>query len=159
MPDKKERDAWWNFIAGNPESDWNIPKKPKVDRRRRYGQTAPAEGDSGEEGEVRNEVWQVSGDGETQPSNDPSETLPTPSGTPAPPDVIKSETVDGSLNHAQREIDSKTIPGKQQQREPTPSLIAHLDHVRPIEPRSCIIYSRRFPEDIPTSVDVFCALD
>ncbi|KAG6821549.1 hypothetical protein H0H93_000058 [Arthromyces matolae] len=29
LPDKKERELWWYFLAGRPESDWNPPKKPK----------------------------------------------------------------------------------------------------------------------------------
>ena len=33
MPEKTERDAWWLFMNGNPEHEWNIPKRPKKRKR------------------------------------------------------------------------------------------------------------------------------
>ncbi|KAI1786655.1 hypothetical protein LXA43DRAFT_1032771 [Ganoderma leucocontextum] len=38
MPDKKERDLWWAFLAGRPESEWNPPKKPKQPKPSRWQQ-------------------------------------------------------------------------------------------------------------------------
>lgn len=38
MPDKKERDLWWAFLAGRPESEWNPPKKPKQPKLSRWQQ-------------------------------------------------------------------------------------------------------------------------
>ncbi|PFH51367.1 hypothetical protein AMATHDRAFT_59071 [Amanita thiersii Skay4041] len=32
MPDKKERDLWWAFLSGKPESEWNPPKKSKASK-------------------------------------------------------------------------------------------------------------------------------
>ncbi|KAL0949329.1 hypothetical protein HGRIS_009403 [Hohenbuehelia grisea] len=29
MPQKKERDLWWAFLLGKPESEWDPPKRPK----------------------------------------------------------------------------------------------------------------------------------
>ena len=29
MPDKAERELWWAFLAGKPETEWNPPKQPK----------------------------------------------------------------------------------------------------------------------------------
>ena len=33
MPERTERDAWWAFINGCPEHEWNIPKRPKKRKR------------------------------------------------------------------------------------------------------------------------------
>ncbi|TFK92826.1 hypothetical protein K466DRAFT_538980 [Polyporus arcularius HHB13444] len=38
MPDRKERDLWWAFFAGRPESEWNPPKKPKQPKPTRWQQ-------------------------------------------------------------------------------------------------------------------------
>ena len=148
MPDRKERDAWWKFIAGNPESDWNIPKKPKVNRRQRYGRIISHKNDSDEE---RYEVWHVRNDEELEPSNDASDTLPTPIATPAPSEVAMSEGMGESLQHAQQDFNSQPVPEKQRQRhrEPTPSLITHIDHVCPIEPRLRVAYLCQFSRGHP----------
>ena len=37
MPEKKERDRWWAFLNGAPESEWNPVKKPKNKRNTAYG--------------------------------------------------------------------------------------------------------------------------
>ncbi|EJD01604.1 uncharacterized protein FOMMEDRAFT_158755 [Fomitiporia mediterranea MF3/22] len=34
MPEKKERDRWWDFINGKPECDWNSPKNKKLKNSR-----------------------------------------------------------------------------------------------------------------------------
>lgn len=41
LPDKKDRECWWAFLQGLPESEWNPPKRPKVDkeRRRQHGRS------------------------------------------------------------------------------------------------------------------------
>jgi hypothetical protein len=31
----RDRDKWWQFLKGAPESVWNPPKRPKVDKERR----------------------------------------------------------------------------------------------------------------------------
>jgi hypothetical protein len=43
LPDKRDRDKWWQFLKGAPESVWNPPKRPKVDkeRRRQHGRDQP----------------------------------------------------------------------------------------------------------------------
>lgn len=38
IPDKKERDLWWAFLAGRRESEWNPPKKPKQPKLSRWQQ-------------------------------------------------------------------------------------------------------------------------
>ncbi|KAF9076860.1 hypothetical protein BDP27DRAFT_1379779 [Rhodocollybia butyracea] len=37
MPDIKDRAAWWDYLAGKPESVWNPPKKPKALKQKKYG--------------------------------------------------------------------------------------------------------------------------
>ncbi|KAJ3841515.1 hypothetical protein EV361DRAFT_904866 [Lentinula raphanica] len=37
MPELKDRSAWWDFLAGKPESVWNPPKKPKALKQTKYG--------------------------------------------------------------------------------------------------------------------------
>jgi hypothetical protein len=29
MPDKKEQDMWWAYLAEKPESEWNPPREAK----------------------------------------------------------------------------------------------------------------------------------
>ncbi|KAF8917825.1 survival motor neuron interacting protein 1-domain-containing protein [Mucidula mucida] len=29
MPDKQDRELWWAFLSGKPETEWNPPKQPK----------------------------------------------------------------------------------------------------------------------------------
>ncbi|KIY74219.1 hypothetical protein CYLTODRAFT_416470 [Cylindrobasidium torrendii FP15055 ss-10] len=41
MPPQKERDLWWSFLSGRPESDWNPPKKPR--KIKRVPQAKPVE--------------------------------------------------------------------------------------------------------------------
>lgn len=38
MPDKKDRDAWWSFLSGAPSSVWDPPRKPKVNKYNRRNQ-------------------------------------------------------------------------------------------------------------------------
>ncbi|KAJ3788701.1 hypothetical protein GGU10DRAFT_426068, partial [Lentinula aff. detonsa] len=37
IPDLKNRSAWWDFLAGKPESVWNPPKKPKALKQKKFG--------------------------------------------------------------------------------------------------------------------------
>ncbi|KAJ4478329.1 hypothetical protein J3R30DRAFT_3480519 [Lentinula aciculospora] len=37
MPELKDRSAWWDFLAGKPESVWNPPKKPKAFKQKKIG--------------------------------------------------------------------------------------------------------------------------
>ena len=129
MPDKMERDCWWEFLAGRPESDWNPPKKPKSDARlrRRYryshGRDYSPESDPGEDGYSAQETWHINdeGDVELALNNDPGESLPTPLGTPAP-----SESSGEPHGHPHPPSD---MHPKIKQREPTPSLITYIDQV------------------------------
>jgi hypothetical protein len=127
MPDKKERDCWWAFLSGQPELDWNIPKRPKpVQRSHNYRRDYSPESDSADDLDPPQETWHIN-EGEVQLalSNDPIEALPTPSTTPAPsepPGAADDQLYKQSSSDQPRPLIFKP-------REPTPSLIAHMDHV------------------------------
>lgn len=136
IPDRKERDHWWAFLNGRPESEWNPPKKPKGQNKQnqRYGDStrdgmrgfpseddissSPAQavtslpyGGANEEGEVELAI-----------SVDPTDSLPTPSGTPVPPD----RTVEVRLAETST---SGTAKFTTMQPEPTSTLMRGIDHV------------------------------
>jgi hypothetical protein len=137
MPDKRERDHWWAFIAGRPESDWNPPKVPKqrtpAQTRRRYGQGLRGFSDDLDYDtagtRTPQETWHINDEGEVELALriDPTESLPTPSGSPAPPILDSGQS--GPLT-------SLRTPGGGQEplaykpREPTPTLLNLIDHVR-----------------------------
>ena len=81
MPDRKKREHWWEFLNGSSESIWNPPKKPKKQNNRndRYG-IGPSRVNTYSYGRDEVDVLDYA------VSMDPTESLPTPSGTPAPPD-------------------------------------------------------------------------
>ncbi|KAI0650217.1 hypothetical protein C8Q79DRAFT_900011 [Trametes meyenii] len=141
IPDKKERDLWWMYLAGHPESEWNPPKKPKQPKPSRWQQRNLKKGkplpvfadDLHEDASLSYDAP----DGESLgagPSNVSFEMeselstfgsavqlLPTPSGTPAPPDLsadVSMEEVSGAGKGP-----TAYVP-----REPTPTLMQHIDH-------------------------------
>ncbi|KAF9006554.1 hypothetical protein BDQ17DRAFT_1351946 [Cyathus striatus] len=83
MPDKKERDLWWAFLSGKPESDWNPPSKPK-----KQSQAAASGNHISHQGMRPASEFMVAttdeGEVEQELKIDPGESLPTPSGTPGP---------------------------------------------------------------------------
>ncbi|TFK71806.1 hypothetical protein BDN72DRAFT_895363 [Pluteus cervinus] len=128
MPDKIERDCWWAFLAGQPESEWKLKKKGKQKHgsRRKKGMRAfdDPDAESVDGGETTNqEVWYINDEGEvalkysTPPASpgppkddevgEASAVAPTPPTPPIPPILI--------------EVD------KHQPREPTMSLLKHID--------------------------------
>lgn len=103
IPEKKDRDLWWAFLSGQPEEEWTPFKKGKGKQKRippqqsasgssqAYSNTGafplniregPAVADvnswNNDEGEVE-EVLRLN----------PAETLPSPVGTPVPPDYFE----------------------------------------------------------------------
>ncbi|KAG6879207.1 hypothetical protein C0992_004446 [Termitomyces sp. T32_za158] len=116
LPDKKERDFWWNFLAGKPESDWNPPKQPKTNTamRRLSSLTQPDTTASSSVGQWQ-ESWQTNDDGEVEL------VLRLNPSDPAPPeDVQNSPPV--------------TMPIQEiiiyKPREPLPSLLRYIDEVQ-----------------------------
>lgn len=169
MPDKKERDLWWAFLSGKPESVWNCPprKSKKKNKAKQYRQFAEGkmrawndqEHDHGEhdddhEGDHEDEVCHegiqaerdvVKNDSET--SNvardegevenalkiEPQDSLPTPTGTPAPSDDIGFPKESGpSVSVIQEDAQEPPTP-----REPSPQLLKLIDEVT--FPRTLVI--------------------
>ena len=74
IPEMRNRAAWWAFIAGAPEHEWNPPKKPKVEKdKNKFGKGMRGFADQEDCPDGLEEV-------EAEAS------LPTPHGTPSPPD-------------------------------------------------------------------------
>lgn len=73
IPELKNRNGWWSFIAGAPELEWNPPKKPRANKDNKFGKGmrgfADEEALQGELGGAEAEL-----------------SLPTPHGTPSPSD-------------------------------------------------------------------------
>ena len=142
MPDKRERDRWWAFIAGKPEVDWNPPTVPKQrttpQSRRRIGQ-GYGQGLRGFSDDLNydttgtqipQETWHINDEGEVELALrvDPTESLPTPSGSPMPSSIADSGQL-GQLicQQAQGVLQD---PEGCKPREPTPTLMKLIDHVR-----------------------------
>ncbi|KAH9850009.1 hypothetical protein C2E23DRAFT_870236 [Lenzites betulinus] len=136
LPDKKARDLWWAFLEGRPESEWNPPKKPKppkVSRWQKKGRsTQPFADDVREDASLSYDAPD-NGSFDAGPSNvsvemdaDPSmsgvESLPTPSGTPAPPD-LSAESSTAIRDEVRLDVPLEYVP-----REPRPALLEHIDH-------------------------------
>ncbi|KAI0637968.1 hypothetical protein C8Q77DRAFT_1153660 [Trametes polyzona] len=136
LPDMKARDQWWAFLAGRPESEWNPPKKPKqpkVSRWQKRAQGVRAFADDIQEDASLS--YDTLEGGSAHPSNisvemeaGPStpavsaQPLPTPSGTPAPPDASLDTS---ALKESESTLETPVtfLP-----REPTPTLLQHIDH-------------------------------
>lgn len=90
MPEKKDRDMWWAFLQGKPESDW-IPVSKSKGKHKKYQYQAssrklrawPDEPPSRPE---YNESSQYNDEGEVEQvlREDPADSLPSPAGTPVP---------------------------------------------------------------------------
>lgn len=146
IPDKKERDLWWAFLTGQPQSVWDPPKKPKQPKnnKRWGGQTQGSQGygvdtlaysDEAEtsqhlsyaleDGRVFStssaEMWRISTDGvELTSALNATTSLPTPSGTPAPPDRLEEQA---GTSAGSSSLGAVLPP------EPTPILTRQIDHV------------------------------
>ncbi|KAH7931194.1 hypothetical protein BV22DRAFT_1042555 [Leucogyrophana mollusca] len=147
MPDKKERDLWWKFLAGQPETEWDPPKKPKQvapSRKRHFSSGMRAFGyedpelgeyDSDQEKGLH-ETWRINPEGEMEIANEHNltESLPTPSGTPPPTD----SAVNGKQPEFQAGLAEPVLQGGNSEsvqgypsplpREPTPTLLRKIDH-------------------------------
>lgn len=113
MPDKKERDLWWAFLAGKPESEWNPPKQIKSSVKR--GMRAFTD----DPGVVTQETWSVNDDGEVELASrvEPTHALPTPTGS-----IHELEEAGG----AQASTDASVIQ-ECKPRPPTPALLREMD--------------------------------
>ncbi|KAG6869348.1 hypothetical protein C0993_000101 [Termitomyces sp. T159_Od127] len=112
LPDKKERDFWWNFLAGKPESDWNPPKQPKTNAAMRRLSSSTQPDTTFASVHRWRESWQTNDDGEVELvlRSDPS--------SPAPLEAAQgSSTVTMPIQ--------ETIIYKP--REPLPRLLRYID--------------------------------
>jgi len=133
MPEKKERDLWWAYLAGKPETDWNPPKKPKQSPRlskHRRGMRGFSD-DVGSYERHQQEAWQINDEGEVGKISraGPMESLPTPSCSPAPPDTSSSreDQVIGPSSMIAGVLPQRTTILTP--REPMPCLLKHIDQV------------------------------
>ncbi|KAG6833939.1 hypothetical protein H0H87_007950 [Tephrocybe sp. NHM501043] len=119
LPDKKEREYWWNFLAGKPEPEWNPSKQPKQSAamRRLSGLTQHETVDTSSTIKWQ-ESWQTNDEGEVELvlRLGPSDPLPTSSDSPGPP---KFEDPGPSM------VVMETITYKP--REALPSLLKSID--------------------------------
>ncbi|EAU84635.2 hypothetical protein CC1G_00154 [Coprinopsis cinerea okayama7 len=153
MPDKKERDMWWAYLEGKPESEWNIPKsqskrqQKQKQRQAQYqsqsqqqsadsldvgggsNQTLRAWADEPEEDVAPTIIYETSlldgndeGEVEQALSIDPAEGLPTPTGTPGPPDSPLP-----SMSSAGPSSDKKGKSPVMKPREPSPVILKLID--------------------------------
>jgi hypothetical protein len=90
MPEKKDREMWWAFLSGKPESEWNPSKKAKG----KANKQPPARGMRAWDDPSRDD-FEIAGPSNSSVGNDegeveevlrvnPAETLPSPVGTPVP---------------------------------------------------------------------------
>ncbi|KAI0751527.1 hypothetical protein C8Q80DRAFT_1157788 [Daedaleopsis nitida] len=128
VPDKKERDLWWAFLAGRPESEWNPPKKPKQPKLSRWQQRTVhnVRGGMPEDVSLPYDV------GESSYVVPESTSSPAPSGEVLPSDLNNSATSSSQhpaahqssdLSQESRDALLSCLP-----REPTPTLFQQMDH-------------------------------
>ena len=164
IPDKKERDLWWAFLAGRPESEWNPPKKPKQPKLSRWQQRNLMRGPGVvEEGpdyaslpyDVGESSYVVPETSTALPNPIPSSTAsslsyphPTPGGNEVLPAQVPSNPVPGPL-------DAHLLCSP---REPTPALLQQVDHVR-CRFHCCSCIANAFTEICHASPHVLRPLD
>lgn len=133
MPDKKERDLWWKFLAGLPESDWNPPKKPSKKKSRFSGHTGAfcneAEVARDTNDNETHETWRINSEGDVELAQD------------EPADALRSIVQPPQIGPASSASTMETACGVNppsngtgldqhcNPREITPSLLCKIDHV------------------------------
>jgi hypothetical protein len=160
----RDRDKWWQFLRGAPESVWNPPKRPKVDkeRRRQHGRDRPHEDVLGPWTPVNpapysNQIVKeepVTYEGDWQPEAPhgygraaftvpDSYSVATNGEAAAGPSIVKTEQT----------VLTRYIPPR-----PTPILLKEIDSVTP----SChplFPIADLMPAIRPAHPDVLCVLD
>ncbi|KAF4619720.1 hypothetical protein D9613_005107 [Agrocybe pediades] len=133
MPDKGDRDMWWSYLSGKPESEWNRSKKSQRAARLQQPRAPLTESQvqSVDDKDLPDtfpstESQQDARHGELESvgSIDPADTLPSPEGTPVPLDYLEalaqpSETSIGSV--------PETLDENYNPREPTPEVLKTID--------------------------------
>jgi hypothetical protein len=88
IPEKKDRDMWWAFLQGKPESEW-IPVPKSKGKQKRYQASFRGMRAWLDEPPSRPEYHESSqhndeGEVEQVLRGDPADSLPSPAGTPVP---------------------------------------------------------------------------
>ncbi|KDR83932.1 hypothetical protein GALMADRAFT_54455 [Galerina marginata CBS 339.88] len=135
MPDKKDRDMWWAFLSGRPDSEWNPTKKSKgkLKKLQSLGQGMRAWTDADDPAQnvpadtLTYNSWQQRNDDrevEQELRMDVSETLPSAVGTPVPLDCLEG-LIQSSSSVAEPSsalTEEVLVP-----REPTTALLKSID--------------------------------
>ena len=135
MPEKKERDHWWAFLNGAPESEWNPVKKSKTKRTtmtyRKPNSASPAydptndvsqyeviyESESVQEAVVMDEYGEITEE-ITVSYHDTSRLEPLPASySEDGPIILSGDDTSGRLNQLGRP------------KQPTPTLLSLMDSV------------------------------
>ena len=128
MPEKKDRDMWWSFLEGKPESEWTAMPMSRAKSKKQssrgmrawadepppqeYGDPIHALGQNNDEGEVEQVLRE-----------DPADTLPTPAVTPVALEYLEEmmqPSVPGLAGPAHRKF---------KPRDPTTKLLKLIDEV------------------------------
>ncbi|KAI0030538.1 hypothetical protein K488DRAFT_54047 [Vararia minispora EC-137] len=126
-PDKMNRDAWWAFFAGAPESVWNPPAKKSASkqirqRRGKFGNTLDPSDPA-----VIGAGWELVAPAQpstytsSQLTHSPSASVSSPTVVPPPENTSDDIVADGSSNVF------GSFPSYRP-REPTPMLLQGIDH-------------------------------
>ncbi|KAF8969470.1 survival motor neuron interacting protein 1-domain-containing protein [Flammula alnicola] len=130
MPEKKDRDLWWAFLSGKPESEWNPSKKAKSRlKKQQSSQGMRAWTDDPSQHEISGAPTYSSwnndeGEVEKVLRIDPSETLPSPVGTPVPLDYLEAISQPSPMPVAESPITHEEILVP---REPTTEVLKSVD--------------------------------
>ncbi len=146
MPDRKERDLWWAFFAGRPESEWNPPKKPKQPKPSRWQQRTQKQQQTNlqraqEDISLPYDVGELYGADVAPDTGAPlPHVFPSPARESNQPGIQAhgayhpplSAASDPPTDAAAAMEDIIEVPLTCFPREPTPALLQHIDHVRRI---------------------------
>lgn len=162
MPEKGERDRWWDFLSGKPESAWNVPplrKKGKAKlRHQHYENFVQGKMRAWDNEEHKSSEHEGKEDGLPDPEAQEQESIQygsepndsamdhdeakNPSGNPVPNSssmlmepLASSDDAELVMESKLPAIASKTDPEKESliPREPSPKLLKHIDEVIPYQ--------------------------
>ncbi|PPR04048.1 hypothetical protein CVT24_010623 [Panaeolus cyanescens] len=127
MPAKKERDLWWAFICGQPESHWNPSRNKKSKKQKAHPvntQKLRAWADEPSEPPTDLPTYGPVDEDSHDATENPTGSLPSPVTTPLPLDLLEelSQPVTTSV---------ATTPGNAPMptyREPNTTLLKRIDH-------------------------------
>lgn len=158
MPDKKQRGQWWAFLEGRPQSEWNPPKKASKQKdnfsqgMRGFSSERVVEdmhNDTHLPYDNSQETWRINDEGEVEKALivDPTDSLPTPSGTPAPIDPQAMDYTSAAVSVTE----AAPAPTTQSTAlRPTLSLLSQIDHV-------CNVFSRVVSQKLIPVLEIFTA--